>query len=325
MRRAFVGFASPVGFDYSAPNPNDAGPPPILIGCTGLLILYDEIWFAHPVVCPRNMRDLHYVKFVNEEFPDARLDLDTRVSSLMNGDEPPPQLDGIAQNATYDGFLTSFGGKGRYDYHSQYVEFLGESISAKPVIERLAADMIIIDHFDDLQLDPCFNAITCNLCGPSPYQYLDARNASIVADLAEKTLRLPNFYDIVGKDGPYHPVLDELRYHDFVQEFRSWAASHGTRLDNQTVRDVADELNRRTEEFDYRLRRVSISNGSLRKVAVSHLLKAPLKLVPGAETIHNMMTLAEGIRRRRDQRLFAFCAEAQTSVRNARRSNNCMF
>ncbi|MDP5306434.1 hypothetical protein [Paracoccus spongiarum] len=322
MRRAFVGFSTPVGFDYNAPDRDDAGPPPVLIGCTGLLILYDEIWFAHPVVCPRNMRDLEYVKFICDEFPGAQLNLDERVSCLLNDDEPPPRLDVLAENTTYDDFLTSFGGKGRYDYHSQHVDFLGESISAKPVVERLAADMIIIDHFDDfndLQLDPCFNAITCNLCGPSPYQYLDSRNASIISDLAEKTLRLPNLYDIVGKDGPYHPVLEELRNHDFVEEFRSWAARQDTRLDNQTIAAIADELNGHTEEFDHRLRRAGISESSLRKVSVSYLLNQTLNLVPGAGTVHNLITFSEQRRRRREQRLFAFCAEAQTSVRNALR------
>lgn len=75
LRRALVGFSSPVGYSYEYPaekTPNDerSSPNPVLMGATGLFVLYDEIWFACRSLCPQNMRSLSYVKFLDVERPE---------------------------------------------------------------------------------------------------------------------------------------------------------------------------------------------------------------------------------------------------------------
>jgi hypothetical protein len=63
VRRALIGFSSPVGYSYAFQAPrsaNDGGssPNPVLMGSMGLFTLYDELWFACESLCPRTMRAL---------------------------------------------------------------------------------------------------------------------------------------------------------------------------------------------------------------------------------------------------------------------------
>lgn len=68
IRTAFIGLSGPIAYDYK--NVGDkihpvetSAPNPILEDSLGLMAFYDEIHFLAPQLCPRNMRDLPYVRF----------------------------------------------------------------------------------------------------------------------------------------------------------------------------------------------------------------------------------------------------------------------
>ena len=70
-RIAFIGLSTPLFYDYRNPASkaiSDLGssPNPILDSPFGLFLLFDEIWFLCRSLCPQNMRDLPYVKFLDE-------------------------------------------------------------------------------------------------------------------------------------------------------------------------------------------------------------------------------------------------------------------
>ena len=83
-RRAFVGFSTPFGYDYTVPTGPSKGNP-VLEAPTGILILYDEIWFAHEDVCPLNLRDKEFVYFL-EDF-DKIPEIDENTLKMMSNIE----------------------------------------------------------------------------------------------------------------------------------------------------------------------------------------------------------------------------------------------
>ena len=62
---AYVGKAVPVGWDYAREDTVGI-PNPVLESVLGLLLCYDEIWFPSREFCPEDMRDLSYIKFIDE-------------------------------------------------------------------------------------------------------------------------------------------------------------------------------------------------------------------------------------------------------------------
>ena len=74
-RTAYIGLSYPLLYDYNhqadkSPNDLYSSPNPIIESPLGLMILFDEILFLCRSVCPNNMRQLPYVKFVDELYPD---------------------------------------------------------------------------------------------------------------------------------------------------------------------------------------------------------------------------------------------------------------
>ena len=74
-RAAYIGVSYPLLYDYkhqADKTINDSwdSPNPIIESPLGLLIFYDEILFLCKSLCPNNMRNLPYVKFVDELYPD---------------------------------------------------------------------------------------------------------------------------------------------------------------------------------------------------------------------------------------------------------------
>jgi hypothetical protein len=79
MRIAFIGLSGPLFYDYrnparKAPSDLESSPNPVLDSPFGLLLLFDEIWFLCRSLCPDNMRDLPYVKFLDETGTLPKLD-----------------------------------------------------------------------------------------------------------------------------------------------------------------------------------------------------------------------------------------------------------
>jgi hypothetical protein len=67
MRTGFIGASSPIAFDYKVFRKKGKGyPNPILEAPLGLFVMYDELLFLDPVVCPYNMSELEYVRFVSD-------------------------------------------------------------------------------------------------------------------------------------------------------------------------------------------------------------------------------------------------------------------
>ena len=89
LRIAFVGTSSPLCYAEQITDSN--GPSakeeisPILESPLGLMLMFDEIWFLSRALCPRNMQELGYVRFLDEEgrIPKLEDTLLTEISQLL--------------------------------------------------------------------------------------------------------------------------------------------------------------------------------------------------------------------------------------------------
>jgi hypothetical protein len=62
---AYIGPSGPIGYDYEH-GLNTRYPNPLLEAPFGLAIMYDEVKFLHPAVCPKSMQKLDFVKFLSD-------------------------------------------------------------------------------------------------------------------------------------------------------------------------------------------------------------------------------------------------------------------
>ena len=71
MRIAYVGLTSPILYDHTGDIPSvtegDRVGNAVLESPFGVLLLFDEIWFACRALCPHNMQSLSYVRFLHED------------------------------------------------------------------------------------------------------------------------------------------------------------------------------------------------------------------------------------------------------------------
>lgn len=301
MKRAFIGFSSCVAYDYKnrarkTPNDERSSPNPILYGSTGLLLLYDEIWFACRSLCPNNMRALPYVRFLDQEFPDVRFDheFETTVGDLVEGMRDA----GAESPARHWREITAHVSRNGVDNHTHGLTAFGRGFMANQTDVNLAIDVTVVDHFPELKLEVALNPLTSPIIY-SPFGYIDRTEAAIEFSNVELTHRLLTFgslYDYVNRQGPYHPVIDEMRNDPLLTEFRKWVGANDSRLDNQDIRMIERDVNERITDLRIKSMEKYVSRKSLIQVPAQMLKSAALSLVPPANGI------AKGIEILKDNR-----------------------
>lgn len=232
MRRAFVGLSGPLAYCYKQQSLGNSRPPPnpILEDSLGLLILYDEIVFLAPDLCPENMRHLPYVKFLSD-----RRDYAVTMGSVLTAakqryelnDKRDPQFGDPF--ATYKPALETVTGQSfRYDAAaSKYVPdnhgrrfTVVDDISAcgsSTWLQNVIADWTAVEQFG---LADC--EVISNSGNAIFYRSLQAdTEAERVKRAVGHALVLKGLPNYLDTDGPYHPCLEELRQHEFIEDART--------------------------------------------------------------------------------------------------------
>lgn len=238
MKRAFVGLSSPVGFDYANQAPGVRGqlrsaPNPLLDSPWGLLILFDEIVFLSRALCPRNMRDLPYVSFLDEG----------KASHLPTAEEVREAIDCVDEytDRTIPGvgsgwYTEAFGNSDVVEGMDlrpastlmQVGQFTGY---AKTEEVTVALDMLFMSKIDD----PRIELITNSLVHPlTEYAW---QSAAITEKLVIEGI--PNY---LNPDGPYHPVIEELRGNEFLADYRRWAISSPASLSRRELGEMKEAV-----------------------------------------------------------------------------------
>ncbi len=315
MYRAYVGLSSPVGYDYRHPaedgGPQDGFPSPVLVGVTGLLVLYDEIWFPYPGLCPASMRGLPYVRFASEADWPVRLD-DEAIREAVRDGGPGPSLNDIGPGG-FGAFMERYYGSGHPDNHSRGAPFLGSNAAGNPSSDNLLRDLLTLDGLDR-PMSLVLNRLTRQMAFPEDHAWLRDDPEDRAIALVERVLTIASIYELTGPEGPYHPVLEELRGHDFVESFRRWARAEVTAMDNREREDVVGELNAVVREFGRTAMRAAVGDRGLRDVSVKLLEGVALDLVPGSKTVKTALDMAAAHGDRDRRKLSAFVAESRGAL-----------
>jgi hypothetical protein len=162
-RILLVGASGPVGYDYRREE-KDGVPYPVLEDLWGILLCYDEIWFLARELCPRDMWDLPYVRFIGEGgIPGADLSKLRLASEQMEAElgRDYAWVDPTPFGAVLER-VTSNDANG-LDNHSRGIRVDGDwgLMGNAGDLRLLVGDMgiaagLAIPHLDVLSLDPPF-------------------------------------------------------------------------------------------------------------------------------------------------------------------------
>lgn len=310
MRRALVGYSTPIGYDYQSPAvKDDQGRPkqanPVVVGSMGLMLLYDEIWFAEEWLCPSSMRQLPYCRFLDREKPESKKLVGKMPRIEWGSDFRFPNLNDVGPEGFSEFIEGYYGTSSGVDNHSY---------SGNPTPENFIRDLKLLDHCDELKFDLAMNNLTHQFIFPEGLEYLQARTQFQQLELAENALNVISMYDITGTSGPYHPVIEPMRESKFLSNFRDWANQKTNSLHNQDVDDILQELDARVSEFASGALSAAVGADGIKEIVVDMAQDVALDLVPGAATVHTVLGLVGAANERTDRRLSAFVADGRSSV-----------
>lgn len=310
MRRALVGYSTPIGYDYLSPAiKDDQGRTkqanPVIVGSMGLMLLYDEIWFAEEWLCPLSMRQLSYCRFLDREKPQLIKLVEKMPRIERSSDFEYPDLNDVDEEG-FGGFIEGYYGKSNgVDNHS---------FTGNPTPENLLRDLELVDQCDELTFELAMNDFTHRFLFPEGLEYLNARSQLELLELAESALNVVSMYDITGVSGPYHPVIETMRESSFLSSFRDWANQETSNLHNQTVDEILEELDVKVSEFASGALSAAVGSGGIKETLVDMAQDVALDLVPGAATAHKVLGLVGAANERSERRLSAFIADGRSSV-----------
>lgn len=302
MRRGYVGISTPIAYDrantfsvtarqayeYGCSYNGIPYPNPVLECPFGLMLLYDEIWFLSRALCPKNMQNLPYVRFV--------LDTD-HVESVMHKyvdyNDPGFKRIGIEEYCDLSLSVPDVKSALRdipFDWNATLADrseiFM---ISGQPMfgmaakIEAVMVDLVHLSHLDVNDIELVTNRFTTPIVEKLTVDSsaLTTEDASNLASLAELILldRIPNY---TSAEGPYHECIEEARDDVYLGDFRKWIAARPNRLDQAEINDVVNTANEafRKLQFDLFSKYLS-ANTVFFGTAKSLLYSAIDLLVPG--------------------------------------------
>lgn len=224
LRIALVGLSSPIAYQYDAAKfqPFGADYNPILPNSTALMTLFDEIWFAHKALCPIDMRERDYVRFLHEA-PWARGAIQNAHAGLQATmtlfDDIHSQHDKRAlefpQLVKASQLVSD--GKKAIDNHSRSFALAGKRATGDSVsASNFCFDTLLEDHlrregYGNVQL----------ITHPTSEQFFpafklpDTLEFKVTHELIVR--RIPNWQSDFG---PCHPIHAELRARSSVREYR---------------------------------------------------------------------------------------------------------
>lgn len=240
MRRAFIGLSTPLFYDYSvsvkkAKSDTASSPNPILDSPFGLMIFFDELWFLCESLCPENMRNLEFVKYLDEtkllpnlyeiensELPNTikNTKLDAKISEYTSKSFEQYRDVLISTGVDWDS---------RSDNHTHMLNIGDYQTHASSIgVGNIMFDIAIVNRIESLNLELITNSFTQNLFETNEvFSYTKLTERMVIDDI-------PNY---LTQNGPYHPVIDELRDNEFLSDFRIWIEK---KLQNATFADIQE-------------------------------------------------------------------------------------
>ncbi len=224
-----VGFSSPVYYQYNEEkySPFGARYNPVLPNPTALATLFDEIWFIHKGLCPIDMRELEFVRFLNEEdwahapIRCAKEELNPQLELLRDIERTERTRRNLPRPETLFPEWRSIEGSA-YDNHGSQLVLSGFTATGNSVsdvnfcLDTLIEDALMVAGFRNIRLvtHPYSEQFFPTTQLPKALQ-LDLTHEIIVS-------RVPNWQSDYG---PNHPVIEDLRIANPIAEYRDMVRS----------------------------------------------------------------------------------------------------
>lgn len=218
MREAFIGLSTPVGFDYINPATRTSAdqvssPNPVLDSPFGLMLLFDKLVFLSKSLCPENMRNLPYVEFLDESthLPDVskeEINFVTEVekTSTIN------MRTGISfeDSLLGAGALENMG----IDNHSHGLKIGNYHGMANAQEYNLAIDLLYLSKLKGRNIELVTNSRLRPVHNLTSAQWSQAKLTEVLV--------IDNISNYLTPQGPYHPVIEEVRDNVYLRDFRKW-------------------------------------------------------------------------------------------------------
>ncbi len=253
-RIAFVGLSTPLFYDYrnqasKASSDLSDSPNPILDSPFGLLLLFDEIWFLCRSLCPENMRDIPYVKFLDErEKLPCLKEIEDKANQFLNT---------IGENKIfskrYEKYYDSFNiykdttkRVGIYwdaapDNHTHTLKIGDINVSANSVrLENLIFDIELVNSMGEKNVELITNSFS--------QRFLEEGNSPILKAKLTELLVISNIPNYLTPKGPYHPCVEECRSNQYLKDFRKWISSQPINPDANELKDIKEEVESTIQE-----------------------------------------------------------------------------
>lgn len=239
MRRAFIGLSTPIGFDYrnsasKARADTHSSPNPVLDSPFGLLLLFDELVFLSRSLCPENMRTLPYVSFLDEDDAFPRV-TEAEIEEVWKAAWDTPEKP-IGQGLSFQESLENAGA-----IHGMGIDNHSHGLSIGPVKRQANADPynLAIDAYICKRLnDPSIELVTNSRLQPCLEPEANTAHQSLLTQL----LILENIPNYLTPQGPYHPVIEEVRANPHLAEFRKWVTQQRGMASSSEVKEVKAEV-----------------------------------------------------------------------------------
>lgn len=238
-RIAYIGLSYPVMFDISKKIKSwlSPGTPvetfPIIDSPWGLMLLYDELWFLCRDVCPVNMRDCQFVKFVTDLYPN--IDYKALLNSALAATEKP-QCSLLTKEEFYKYYVS------KTNYNSYISTSSTEGCWVKNVYVR--AGTLPENYLFDIFVKETIQRMSRN-----KIEVIANGNISFEEYIAHsKELELTNTLILNGipnymtRYGPYHPIIEELRENKFLKDYRKWIITSHNHLQDKEIKEVKESV-----------------------------------------------------------------------------------
>lgn len=271
---AYIGMSSPLGYDYEVEQ-EFGRPNPILEAPLPLFLLYDEIWFLHHEMCPKNMESLGYVRILSDE--EDITDYMEQVENLSEEDilgSSNPQLSCRLGNNWEQAMQNIAPYTDVYDDHSRnLIGGYGHS--------RVSYGNFLLDQYvsNQLEVDYVSNSAIKSYVTFEENETTDPTYA-IGATQKLVTKRIPQYQ---SKAGPYFEDIDDFRNSSHIEEFRKKLRGEGGEVS-------AEELEYEYERIKNRMTREATSKENIYE-GFAQLL---LDVTPGiSETLGTIVDIKE--------------------------------
>lgn len=275
-RVAYIGISYPLLYDYEhqaerCSNDLSDSPNPIIESPLGLITLFDELLFLCRSLCPNNMRNLPYVKFVDELYPDFYFGDIAAAAHRMERDislnHSRLRFSDIVKAMHIDSWNS-------LDNHTHGLQLGDMNLFASSNECHFLFDMYVFEALQQMH-DEDIELIANSMF------HIGAACGGTQAELTDKII-IPQIPNYISADGPYHSCMEELRENEYIKDFRKWIVKNHSNLQRSEIQDICVGVERNIEETRNRVFNKYLQENrgfSLFKSTSSTLIKTALGTV----------------------------------------------